>query len=156
MFLTSTFRDDDLLNISTLRPDDSRSWNVHDRRFTRKRRSYQVLIAIQMIHHEKPTLEGRKVTKLLHRDTTSSNDDFTSYRRSIKLIRTTSTPYLVKNETLDSYPEGATLSKFIFTKEDRQLQNRLLLLFQISPAILPSTYVRKVHLVNHKLPFTNI
>ena len=50
--------------------------------------------------------------KLLWRDTTSSND-FTSYRRSIKLIPTTSTPYLVKNKTLDSYPEGATLSKFI-------------------------------------------
>ena len=66
-----------------------------------------------MIHLEKPTLEVRKVTKLLRRDTTSSNDDFTSYRRSIKLIPTTSTIYVVKNETPDSYPEGATLSKFI-------------------------------------------
>ena len=55
----------------------------------------------------------RKVTKLLWRDTTSSNDDFTSYRRSIKLIPTTSTTYPVRNETQDSYPEGATLSKFI-------------------------------------------
>ena len=74
---------------------------------------YQFLIAIQMIHHEKPTLEVRKVTKLLRRDTTSSNDDFTSYRLSIKLIPTTSTIYLVKDKTPDSYPEGATLSKFI-------------------------------------------
>ena len=74
---------------------------------------YQVLIAIQTIHHEKPTLEVRKVTKLLWRDTTSSNDDFTSYRRSIKLIPATSTTYPVKNKTPDSYPEGATLSKFI-------------------------------------------
>ena len=74
---------------------------------------YQVLIAIQTIHHEKPTLEVREVTKLLWRDTTSSNDDFTSYRRSIKLIPTTSTTYPVKNKTPDSYPESATLSKFI-------------------------------------------
>ena len=66
-----------------------------------------------MIHHEKPTLEARKVTKLLRRDTTSSNDDFTSYRRSIKLIPTTSTTDPGKNKTPDSYPEGATLSKFI-------------------------------------------
>ena len=65
---------------------------------------YQVLIAIQAIHHEKPTLEARKVTKLLRRDTTSSSDDFTSYQQSIKLIPTTST----------THPEGATLSKFIY------------------------------------------
>ena len=67
-----------------------------------------------MIHHENPTLEVHEVTKLLRRDTTSSNDDFTSYRRSIKLIPTTSTTYQVKNETPDSYLEGATLSKFIY------------------------------------------
>ena len=66
-----------------------------------------------MIHHEKPTLEVCKITKLLRRDTTSSNDDFTSYRRSISLLPTTSTTNPVKNETPDSYPEGATLSKFI-------------------------------------------
>ena len=75
---------------------------------------YQVLIAIQTIHHEKSTLEVREVTKLLQHDMKSSNDDFTSYRRSIKLIPTTSTTHPVKNETLDSYPEGATLSKFIY------------------------------------------
>ena len=56
----------------------------------------------------------RKVTKLLRRDTTSSNDDFTSYGRSIKLISTTSTPHPVKNKTPDLYPEGAMLSKFIY------------------------------------------
>ena len=55
----------------------------------------------------------REVTKLLRGDTTSSNDDFTSYRRSIKLIPTTSTTHPVKNETPDTHPEGATLSKFI-------------------------------------------
>ena len=113
-FLTSTFRDNDLLNASTLRPDNSRSLNVHARRFTRERRTYQVLIALQAIYHEKPTLEARKVTKLLQRDTTSSNDDFTSYRQSIKLIPIISTVNPMKNETPDLYPEGATLSKFIY------------------------------------------
>ena len=58
-------------------------------------------------------MEERKVTKQLRRDTTFSNDDFTSYRRSIKLIPTTSTPLSMKNETPDTYPEGATLSTFI-------------------------------------------
>ena len=71
---------------------------------------YQVLIDIQAIHHENTTLEARKVMKLLWRDTTSSNDDFTS----IKLISTTSMTHPVKNETPDLYPEGATLSKFIY------------------------------------------
>ena len=52
--------------------------------------------------------------KLLRRDTTSSNEDFTSYSRSIKLISTTSTTYLVKNKTPDLYPEGAMLFKFIY------------------------------------------
>ena len=55
----------------------------------------------------------REVTKLLWHDTTSSNDYFTSYRRSIKLIPTTSTTHPVKNETPDPYPERATLSKII-------------------------------------------
>ena len=59
---------------------------------------YQVLIDIQAIHHENATLEARKVTKLLWRDTTSSNDNFTS----IKLISTTSMTHPVKNETLYS------------------------------------------------------
>ena len=66
-----------------------------------------------MICHEKSTLEVREVTKLLRHDTTSSNDDYTSYRRSIKQIPTTSTTYPVKNKTPDSYHEGLTLSKFI-------------------------------------------
>ena len=74
---------------------------------------YQVLIAIETIHHGKPTLEVHEVTELLRRDTTSSNKDFTGYRRSIKLIPTTSTTYPVKNETPNLYPEGETLSKFI-------------------------------------------
>ena len=74
---------------------------------------FQVLTAFQTIHHEKATLEVRKATKLLRRDTTSSNDDFTSYGRSIKLIPTASTTYPVQNDTPDSFPEGATLFKFI-------------------------------------------
>ena len=56
----------------------------------------------------------RKVTKLLRRDTTSSNDKFTSYQRSIMLIPTTSMTHLVTNETPDSYPEGETLYTFIY------------------------------------------
>ena len=47
-------------------------------------------------------------------DMTSSNDDFTSYGQSIKLLPTTSTTYPVNNETPDLYPEGATLPKFIY------------------------------------------
>ena len=114
MFLSSTFRDDDLLNASTLRPDDSRSLNVQDRRFLHKRRTYQVLIDIQAIHHEKPTLAAREVTKLLWCDTTSSNDDLPSYAQSIKLISTPSMTPLRNNEIPDLYPEGATLSNFIY------------------------------------------
>ena len=55
----------------------------------------------------------RKVPKLLQCNTTSSNDDFTSYRQSLKLIPTISTLHPVKHETPDSYPDGATLSKSI-------------------------------------------
>ena len=54
-----------------------------------------------------------EVTKLHYRDSTSSNDNFSSYAHSIKLISTTTTTHPVTNETLDLYSEGATLSKFI-------------------------------------------
>ena len=64
---------------------------------------HQGFIDIQAIHHEKPTLEVREVTKLLWRDLTSSNDDLPSYAQSIILIFTTSM----------TIPEGATLSNFI-------------------------------------------
>ena len=59
-------------------------------------------------------MEPCEVTKLLRRDMTSSNDDFTSYGRSIKLIPTTSSTPPVKNKTPDLYPEEATLYKFIY------------------------------------------
>ena len=58
-------------------------------------------------------MEARKVTKLHYRDLTSSNNEFSSYAQSIKLIFTTSTTDQRNNETLDLYFEGATLSKFI-------------------------------------------
>ena len=58
-------------------------------------------------------MEVREVTKLLLRDMTSSNDDFTSYRQSIKLIPTPATTPSVNNETPDTHLEGVTLSKFI-------------------------------------------
>ena len=74
---------------------------------------YQVLIDIQAIHHEKSTLEVRKVTKLLRCDTTSSNNYYTSYGRSMILISTRATPHPVNNKSLDLCSEGATLSKFM-------------------------------------------
>ena len=55
----------------------------------------------------------REVTKLLRHDSTSSNDEFSSYIQLNKLISTPSTTHLVNNETLDLYSNGATLSKFI-------------------------------------------
>ena len=55
----------------------------------------------------------REVTKLHYGDLTSSNDEFSSYAQSIKLISTRSTTHPGNNETLDLYPEGVTLSKFI-------------------------------------------
>ena len=66
-----------------------------------------------MLHHENSTLEVCKVTKLHYRDSTSSNDEFSSYAQSIKLISTRSTTNQVTNETVDLYSEGETLSKFI-------------------------------------------
>ena len=74
---------------------------------------HQVVIGIQAVHHEKPTLEARKVTKLHYRDLISSNDEFSSYAQSFKFIFTTSTTHPVDNENLDLYSEGATLSRFI-------------------------------------------
>ena len=94
-FLTSTFSERRLPEGITLRPDNLRSRNVHDQRYTHERRTYQVLIDIHAIHHEKPTLEARK----LQHDTTSSNDDFTSYSQSIKLKFSRSTTHSVDNKT---------------------------------------------------------
>ena len=51
--------------------------------------------------------------KLHYRDSTSSNDEFSSYAQSIKLIFTTATTHPVNNETLDLDFEGVALSKFI-------------------------------------------
>ena len=52
--------------------------------------------------------------KLHYHDLTSSNDEFSSYAQSIKLLSTTSTRHPVNNETPDLYPEGGTLYKFIY------------------------------------------
>ena len=62
-------------------------------------------------------MEAHKVTKLHYRDSTSSNDEFSNYAQSIKLIFTTSTTPPGNNETPDLYSEGATLSKL--TQEGR-------------------------------------
>ena len=111
-FLTSTFPERRLPEGITIRPDNLQSGNVQDRRCSYDRRTHQIFIGIQAVHHEKPTLEAREVTKLHDHDSTSSNDEFPSYAHSIKLISTRSTTDPVSNETLDLYPEGATLSKF--------------------------------------------
>ena len=58
-------------------------------------------------------MEAREVTKLHYRDLTSSNDEFSCYAKSIKLLFTRSTTHPVNNETLDLYSDEATLSKFI-------------------------------------------
>ena len=55
---------------------------------------------IQAVHHEKATLEAHEVTKLHYRDSISSNDVFSSYTLSIKLIFTRPTTHLMNNETL--------------------------------------------------------
>ena len=67
-------------------------------------------------------MEAREVTKLLRRDSTSSNDEFSSYAQSIKLISTRATTYPVTNEALDLYSEGATLSNF--TNEGRLITTK--------------------------------
>ena len=59
-------------------------------------------------------MEARKVPKLHYHDLTSSNDEFSSYAQSIKLIFSRSTIHPLNNETLDLYFEEATLSKFIY------------------------------------------
>ena len=51
--------------------------------------------------------------KLHYRDSTSSNDEFSSYAQSIKLISTISTTHTVLKENQDFYFDGARLSKFI-------------------------------------------
>ena len=59
-------------------------------------------------------MEARKALKLHYRELTSSNDEFSSYAQSIKLILTRSTTHSVNTDTLDLYSEEATLSKFIY------------------------------------------
>ena len=80
---------------------------------------HQVFIGMQALHHEKATFDARGVTKLHYRDSTSSNDEFSSYAQAIKLISTRTPVYPVTNETLDFYPEGATLSKFIHEEKPK-------------------------------------
>ena len=97
----------------TFLPDDLRYGNVQDRRFMHGRRTHQVCIGIQALHHEKVTFETHEVTKLHQCDTSPSNDEFSSYAHSFKLIPTTSTTLPANKDTLHLYSEGATLSNFI-------------------------------------------
>ena len=64
-------------------------------------------MAIQAVHHEKSTLEAHEVMKLHYRDSTFSNNEFSSYAQSIKLN------HPVDYEMPDLHSEGVTLSKFI-------------------------------------------
>ena len=68
---------------------------------------------VHRLHREKDTLEACKVSKLHYHYSTSSNDEFSSYAQSIKLISTTALTHHVNNETIDLSSEGATLSKCI-------------------------------------------
>ena len=72
--------------------------------------------------------------KLHYCDSTPSNDEFSSYAISIKLISTRPTTHSMNNETPDLYPEGATLSKFIH--EGR-------------PTTTKPTFVALPHLTSH-------
>ena len=84
-------------------------------------------------------LEARKVTKLLGRDMTPSNDEFPRYVRSIKPIFTRYTTYPMSHNTLDLYREGATLYKFI--DEGRlTTTKRLSLLFEPSDETIRRLY----------------
>ena len=50
-----------------------------NQRASDEKRTNQVFIDIQAVHHEKSILEAREVTKLHYHDSTSSNDEFSSY-----------------------------------------------------------------------------
>ena len=78
--------------------------------------------------------------------------NFTSYGRSIKLIPTTSTTHPVNNENPRFIFRRSDAVKILFTKEDRQTQNRLSLLFRLLPAILPFANVQEVYFVKHEIP----
>ena len=87
-FLTSTFRNDNFLKNLRYDPTtyEAETFKTDDPRT--KKITHQGFNGIQVLHHEKATLEAREVTKLLRRDTTLSNDEFPSYVRSIKLLFT--------------------------------------------------------------------
>ena len=110
-FLTSTFSERRIPEGITLRPDALRSLNVQYLRSTYGRRPQHGFIGIQELYHENSTLKAREVTKLHYRESTSSNDQFSSYAQSINLIFTNSTTHTVNHKTLNLYPEGAMLSK---------------------------------------------
>ena len=57
--MTSTFSEQQIPEEITLRPDNLRSYTVHDRCSTYGRRTHQGFIGIQVLHHEKATLEVR-------------------------------------------------------------------------------------------------
>ena len=85
---------------------------------------------------------------LHYRNLTCSNNMFSSYVQSIKLISTRSTNQWENNKTINLYSEGASLSNFIH--EGRPTTTKRT--FVVSPAILSSTNVLEVYFANHNIP----
>ena len=108
-----------------------------------------------------------ETTKLHKRDTTSSYDEFLRYAQPYRLIPTTSTTYLVNNETPNFYSKGATLSVFIY--EGRPTTTKLTLvdlpssidhstfhectkgILCLAPTSHPSPLTRQVVIISYSL-----
>ena len=104
-FLTSTFQNDDFLKELRYDPTTYEAETFTSDDALTEDECSKGFIAIQAVHHEKPNLEAHEVSKLHYCDLTSSNDEFSSYAQSIKLISPTSTTHPVSNDTLDLYSE---------------------------------------------------
>ena len=133
-FLTSIFQNNDFLKELRYYPTTYEAETFQTDVSPTEAEHIKFSSVLKAVHHEKTTLEARKVTKLHYRDLTSSNDDFSRYSQSIKLISTRKTTHPVDNETLDLYSEGATLCKFIH--EGR-------------PTTTKPTFVALPHLTSH-------
>ena len=156
-FFDFYFRNDDVSNGLTSRPDDSRRLNGKDQRVTHGITTHQGFNGKQALQHEKTVLEVNETTKLHKRDTTSSYDESLRYAQPYKLIPTTSTTHPVNNETPDLYSEGVTLSNFIH--EGRPTTTKLTLV-DLPSSIDHSTFhectkgILCLALTSHQSPLT--
>ena len=117
-FLTSTFQNNVFLNEVhyDLRPYKAETFKTNVPSGKKNESSFHCYsrdASRDIYLHETSTLEAHNITKQHKRDLTYSNDKFSSYAQSIKLISKRATTQLVNNVNLDLYSEGATLSKFI-------------------------------------------